>query len=213
MTKSLFLAAAALLSATPAFAHDYPQGGPRIEIRAGWDDAVTTVTYNNGTTSFKDSASKSGVTYGGEVGYDLTVSGPAFVGLYAGGDGSTTKQCIASGTERGCLGMGRTIMAGVRVGYMLGHNSAVYLKAGYSNGQINMNYSDSALPANNFKLSETLNGYHAGVGGELGITQNFYGKVEYLYTHYNVLNVKSGTETATVDLTRHQVTGGVGYRF
>jgi len=211
--KLLIVAGVALLAATPALAQERPLGGARIELRAGWDDAVPMVTYTDDLGTQRISGSHSGVTYGTELGYDFVVGNGAFVGGYAGIEGSTNKACLSNATERACLSAGRNIMAGLRVGYALPHNSMVYIKGGYSNGGLNLSYRDSEFPADNVKGSQDFDGFHVGAGGELGITPHVYGKLEYLYTHYNLASVKYGTFGSSINVDRHQVVGGVGYRF
>lgn len=213
MMKKLLIAGLALLPATPAFAQDYPTGGARIELRAGWDNASPVVTYTDDTGSQRISGGRSGLTYGGEVGYDFLVSGPAFVGAYAGVEGSTTKDCLRADTASLCLGAGRNLTVGVRAGYALGHNSMIYMKGGYTNGQARLTYRDSAFPADDFTVSKTLDGFHVGAGGELGLTPHFYTKLEYLYTHYEVSRVPLDDAVLRTTVDRHQVVGGVGYRF
>jgi outer membrane immunogenic protein len=212
--KTFLFAGIALLAATPAAAQELtPLGGPRIELRAGWDDAAPIVSYTDETGTSRLSRAHSGLTYGTELGYDVLLPGSGFVGGYAGIEGSTNKTCSTLLTERECLGAGRNITAGVRVGFALPHNSKVYIKGGYSNGRVDYTYRDSAFPADNADLSHNFDGFHVGGGAELGITSHVYTKLEYLYTHYNLADVSSGALGASIDIDRHQVVGGVGYRF
>jgi outer membrane immunogenic protein len=202
------IAAAAVAAAfvgTPAFAQsepvEAPTSGPRVEATVGWDRIVLDVD--------GDSGGKSGVTYGGEVGYDIRTSGGAVIGFYAGVDGATTKDCVADGTESACVKAGRNFTAGARIGGSLGLGSLVYVKGGYSNGRIDVDYEDTAFPADNFEEGANLDGFHLGAGAEFGFSGNLYGKVEYNYTRYSTAN-DFGFD---VDLDRHRVLGGVGVRF
>jgi len=209
--NKLFLAAAAGAAcfAAPAFAQtgsaaDYlgeaaPHTGPRVEATVGWDRIVLHID--------DESGGQSGVTYGGEIGYDVQVGG-AVLGAYAGVDGASTEECVVAGTERACIRADRNITAGVRAGVALGSRSLLYAKGGYSNGSIRASYTDSAFPADNDSASEDFDGFHVGAGLEVGFARNVYGKVEYNYTNYAVDDEDFG-----IDLDRHRVLAGIGIRF
>ena len=205
MKKHAFAAAIAVaFTAAPALAQTDPVAGtmtgPRVEATVGWDHVVLSLDGNSGT--------KSGVTYGGEIGYDIQLGTGGVVGAYAGIDDSSTRQCISGGTERACIGAGRNFTIGARVGAVLGTRSLIYGKGGYSNGRIDVRYTDSAFPADNFRDRADLDGFHLGAGVEVGLPRGFYGKAEYNYTNY-----RTGNDEFSTDLERHRVVGGVGYRF
>lgn len=215
MTKFL-IAAAALTVATPAFAQvePTPPVGPRIEARVGWDRPVVTLKAQDMTGSGSESGGTSGVTYGGEIGYDLRAGQYAVVGVYAGIDGASTKQCTeVYGDDEACLKAGRNIAAGVRAGYMVGPSGLLYVKGGYSNGRIDISYRDPAFPGDNFDKGANRDGYHLGAGGEWGFGRRVYAKVEYAYTNYNSVDFADGTSSGSLDFDRHQVVGGFGIRF
>jgi outer membrane immunogenic protein len=211
--KTLVFAGIVLLAATPAVAQEAQLGGPRIELRAGWDDAAPIVSYSDETGTQRLSRAHSGVTYGTEIGYDAVFGNGAVIGGYAGLEGSTNQACFTGESTRECLGAGRNITAGMRVGFSLPRNSIVYIKGGYSNGRVDYTYRDGAFPGDNFDLSHNFDGFHIGAGAELGLTEHVYTKLEYVYTHYNLVDVSSGALGASIDIDRHQVVGGVGYRF
>lgn len=199
-----YAVAAAIVAAsmsTPVLAQAGPVSGPRLEATVGWDDVVLHVDGS--------SAAKSGVTYGGELGYDFQFSTGGVAGVYVGADGSSTSECYAAGTESLCVQAGRNFTAGVRVGGAIRGNSLVYAKAGYSNGRIDGSYTDSALPANNGRGKEDMDGFHVGAGAEVGLSHGVYGKAEYNYTRYSTYDL--GGIAGRFD--RHRVLGGVGYRF
>lgn len=195
-------ALAAATIATPAFAQDAaPVAGPRVEATVGWDRVVLNVDDASG--------GKSGVTYGGEVGYDFAPTIGAVVGVYAGIDGSSTEECYAEGTERACLKAGRNLTVGARVGGRIGANSLAYLKGGYSNGRVRVDYTDTDFPADNFDEGGNMDGFHAGAGVQVGFRGGVYGKVEYVYTRYSTYDV-AGYD---LRLDRHRVVAGVGVGF
>jgi outer membrane immunogenic protein len=194
---------AAAFVAAPAFAQDAapsPVAGPRVEATVGWDNIVL--------SALDESGSKSGVTFGGEIGYDIQFGRGAVIGAYAGIDGATTKECLTDGTERGCIKAGRNITVGARIGAPIGSRALIYGKGGYSNGQLRVNYTDSAFPADNFSESGDADGFHVGGGIELNLSRGIYAKAEYNYTNYSVDDAGLG-----LDLERHRVVGGIGIRF
>ncbi len=207
--------------ATPAVAQSdrAAPSGARVEARVGWDRTILSEYARDDTVTYKDSAGKSGVTYGGEIGYDMPFGQFATIGVYAGIEEISTKSCIsgtyATGTDvtRLCLKAGRNIMAGARIGHMFGQSGLVYGKVGYSNGRTELVYTDTAFPDDNFKEGANRDGFHLGGGVEVGRAKGIYGKVEYLYTNYNGVEYRDDSTTEKLDADRHQVVAGVGYRF
>ncbi|WP_332799381.1 outer membrane protein [Sphingomonas sp. PB2P12] len=225
MRKFFLLTVVALLPATPALAQSAYEGGDtydttetvsgfRIEPRIGYDRVITELNVETATDSASVRAGKSGVTYGGEVGYDMVVNGGTVLGVYGGIDGSSAEQCFADG-EGGdtCLKPGRNLTAGVRGGFLINPTTLLYIKGGYSNGQIRLGYSDPSFPQDDFRVSDNLGGFHAGAGVQAGFGRNFYGKLEYVYTDYNGYEVVDGSDKASLDFSRHQVVAGIGVRF
>ncbi|KQM63988.1 MULTISPECIES: outer membrane protein [unclassified Sphingomonas] len=217
---TIIAATLAVVVAMPAAAQSIVETplGPRIELRAGWDrvDAVTEV--HDGSARTEASTGDSGVTYGGEVGYDMVLSGASVVGLYAGLSKSTFETCddLFSGSTviaRDCLSAGREVAVGARIGFVTAPNSLVYLKAGYSNGEFRRDQRDLATPANNIREFTRLDGFHVGAGGEFGLTSRAYGKVEYLYTNYAADRGTVGQYRIETGVERHHVVAGLGYRF
>ena len=133
MYKYLLIAALAAAPAAPAFAQSDvgPNGasdaataygqddgvsGLRVEPRIGYDRVITELNVEAGEDSGRLSEGKSGVTYGGEVGYDMVVNGGTMLGVYGGIEGSSAKQCFDGGDGVDtCLKPGRNLTAGVRV--------------------------------------------------------------------------------------------------
>lgn len=192
--------------------------GPRIELRAGWDrvDAVTEV--HDGASREEVTNGDSGITYGGEVGYDMVLSGASVIGVYAGLSKSTFETCDdlsfgATVIARDCLSTGREIAVGGRVGFVTGPNSLVYLKGGYSNGEFRRDVRDLTTPADDFREKTRLDGFHLGAGGEFGLTSRAYGKLEYLYTNYAADKGTVGDLRIETGVERHHVVAGLGYRF
>ncbi len=187
---------AALLTgtaATPAFAQNTaPATGLRVEGIVGYD---TTEVEDEGTN---------GVVYGAGVGYDVQMGG-AVVGLEGEFSDSTVDECVADVDTIGdeaCARLGRDLYVGARAGALVGRNTLLYAKAGYTNARVGLDYEDgTAGTANDFAVSENLDGVRVGAGAEFGIGPNSYVKTEYRYSNY-----EQGFD-------RHQVVAGFGFRF
>jgi len=132
------------------------------------------------------------------------------IGAYAGLEGSNLRSCQeVFGDDEGCIGQGRNLYVGARAGFPVAPRVLLYAKAGYSNGSIDFTY-EGDLIGEGFELNEDFGGYHLGIGGELAVTDNFYGRLEYVHTDYGELDFEG--ETAG-DFTRGQVMVGAGFRF
>ena len=191
--KKIFLAAlAASALATPALAQDAaPFTGPRIEGLIGYDHLK-----GNG-------GGRDGLAYGVGAGYDFQLGG-----LVAGVEGefmdSNTDGCktaFVTTTDRICVTAKRDLYAGARVGAAVTPSTLLYAKAGYTNARVGVNYTDTATPANNFVARDNLDGVRVGAGVEQKFGPNLYAKAEYRYSNYEQ------------GVSRHQVVGGIGFRF
>ena len=197
------IAAATFFVAIPAHAQF---SGTRVEARLAYDSVKASVETGD---PFATDDTESAISYGGEVGYDLQV-GPAVVGAYAGLEGSNLRTCDeVFGSDEGCIGQGRNLYVGARAGVPVGSRLMLYGKAGYSNGSIDFSYTGDLI-GEGFELNESFDGYHIGIGGELAVTSNFYGRLEYVHTDYGDLDFEG--ETAG-EFTRGQVMVGAGLRF
>lgn len=191
-----FAIAAALLAgtiATPALAQDTNNlGGFRIEGLVGYD-----------RPSIEDEGTD-GIAYGVGVGYDFQ-SGNAVFGVEAEATDSNADERVDGAVIPGDelrVRAGRDLYVGGRVGVGVGSNSLLYAKAGYTNARVRVDYEDgTAGTAADFTERGNLDGIRAGAGAQIGIGSNAYLKTEYRYSNYE----------AGVD--RHQVVGGVGFRF
>jgi len=175
-----------------------------VEAHAGWER----VQIKDSADGYSETGHKDGFTYGGGVGYDFR-KGDVVFGVEAAIDGSTTKDCLSDGTESACLNAGRDIEAGARVGQVFANRALVYVKVAYANARVNLKYRDSAVPADNFSDHSDRGGIRVGGGVEYAITPRAYVKAEYRYTDYKDYRAYG----ERVGLSRHQVLGGVGFRF
>jgi outer membrane immunogenic protein len=189
-----------MLVASPAYAQF---SGPRIEGRLAYESVEATIE----TGDPLDTGDESAISYGAEAGYDLQL-GPAIVGAYAGIEGSNLRTCQeVFGDDEGCIGQGRNIYVGGRVGFSVAPRVMLYGKAGYSNGSIEVSYENGF---DDFEISSDYDGYHLGIGGELAIASGLYGRLEYVHTDYGDFEFDEDT---LGDLTRGQLMVGLGLRF
>ena len=204
MKLSLFAAAAStLLVASPAYAQF---SGPRIEGRLAYESVEATI----GTGDPLETGDQDAISYGGEVGYDLQL-GPAIVGAYVGLEGSNLRTCDeVFGNDEGCVGQGRNLYVGARVGFSVAPRVMIYGKAGYSNGSLDIDYDGGTGGLPDFETSESFDGYHLGVGAELALVSGLYGRIEYVHTDSGEFRFDPETFG---DLTRGQVMVGAGWRF
>ena len=212
--NKLLLAApvVALCFATPAFAQ--AASGLRAEVRAGWDRVDVEADYDDGDDAIGGSGHENGLTYGAEVGYDAAIGSSFTVGAYAGVDFATTKFCAeVFGDDEGCLKAGRNFTFGLRAGVPVGAASLVYVKGGYTNGRLGVEYNDFEDILPSFNASENLDGLHVGAGLEFGLAAGTYAKVEYVFTTYGSGERVREDFTAAFDTGRHQLRAGIGLRF
>lgn len=187
----------------------------RLELVAGWDRPVLRVQSDGSGSigSGEVTGGQTGVSYGGELGYDVATSSATFIGGYAGVAGSTAAFCTApSILLQSCVHAGRNLTLGLRAGVM-SRGVAFYAKGGWSNGQINAETTSSLLPALNAKGSDTLDGFHVGLGLQARLPGRAYAKVEYVFTNYNGFEYLVSGSRIKADFDRHQISGGLGVRF
>ena len=191
-----FAFAAALLAgtiATPALAQDNPNlGGFHVDGIVGWDHPSIQDQHANG------------VVYGVGAGYDVR-AGNAIFGIEAEATDSTSDRTVngvAIAGDNLRVRSGRDLYVGGRAGVGIGSNSLLYVKAGYTNARVRVDYDDgTAATVSDFTHRTNLDGIRAGVGAQFGIGSNAYLRTEYRYSNY-----EQGVD-------RHQVVGGLGFRF
>jgi outer membrane immunogenic protein len=192
MKKLIIAALFATTVAAPAMAQENaPFTGFRLEGLVGYDKL-------RGGGDGRD-----GLAYGAAAGYDFQLGG-AVLGVEAEYMDSNTDGCangfVVPG-DRICATARRDLYAGARVGVAVTPSTLLYAKAGYTNGRVGLNYANPAAPAQNFRVSDNLDGIRVGAGVEQQLGTNIYAKAEYRYSNY-----EQGFE-------RHQVLGGLGFRF
>lgn len=200
MRTKIFAAAliASSALAAPAFAQDTaaPFTGPRAEIVGGYDK-VEDNSVNNG--------SRDGFVYGGAIGYDFQ-AGSAVLGVEGEVTGATTRDTdtnVLAVGDRLRTKAGRDLYVGGRVGFVVGTQTLIYAKGGYTNARFSQEYS---LGATNIKDGENIDGWRLGAGAEFKLNDKMYVKGEYRYSKYD-------DDDRGIDANRHQVVAGVGIRF
>ena len=192
-----FLVAALLAGgiATPAIAQDEaaPNTGLRVEGIVGYD-----------TADLDDGGEGDGVVYGGVVGYDFQV-GKFAAGVEAEYSDSDIDSCVSDIVVIGdqtCAESKRDLYIGGRLGVAsLSSTSLLYVKAGYTNLKVGVDYDAPGGDADDFSINDELDGVRVGAGVQVGLSRQFYVKGEYRYSNYEQ------------DFDKHQFVGGVGVRF
>ena len=215
-----------------------PFTGPRAEaligydtLRSGSDVDVNTpddgLFDNNGPDQSID-----GLAYGFGLGYDFDL-GPAVIGVEGEFMDSTGKE-DADEFVNAPFGyrvkVSRDLYVGARAGYQVAPKTLIYAKGGYTNTRVRAAFVDN-LPDDgadfNFDTGQTIDGYRVGAGVEqliggpvLGIGSSGYVKLEYRYSNYSNLSFGDqifadnfANDDINIDLDRHQVIAGVGFRF
>lgn len=209
--KKLLLAIAALPISAEAAAQDF--AGFRAEGRVGYQSANLEADFEDEDEAFGGDESEGGLTYGAEIGFDLQPSPGLVVGAYAGYALSNVERCgEVFGGDEGCLEAGRTITAGLRAGVPVGAAALAYGKLGYSDTRVTVRYEGLGDFFDDFELSESGGGWHAGAGLELGLGTSLYAKGEYVYTNSSG-SFDEGGASASLDADRHEFIAGVGFRF
>jgi outer membrane immunogenic protein len=206
MRTKLFIATMIASSATavPALAQSQAPGqsfaGSHAEIITGWDHVKDKSSFD---------ASKDGVTYGGNIGYDFQRGSTVFgvEGEVTGSSISDRSSNVLNQGDRLRVKAGRDLYVGGRLGFLAGPNTLIYAKAGYTNAQFITDYdSPNSTPALSLRSRDNLDGWRLGAGAEVKLTDKVFAKAEYRYSNY-------GSQPNGVNPERHQIVTGIGVRF
>lgn len=214
MKIAFLTAVAATAISIPAFAQNF--SGPRIEAHVGWEQVGAKGLLDDGLDLYEIDGDKSGVTYGGAIGYDFQVSEAMIAGIEANFDLSDTKKCgPLYGVDEICLKAKRDLDVSFRMGQQLSPTTLFYVKVGYANGRFNASYEDFEDILPSLSQTKSVSGIRVGAGVEAALGSNAYIKGEYRYTDYKTWKYRNAD--LGVDLRasydRHQILGGIGYRF
>lgn len=233
---SLILCAAAGGFAAPAVAQtDSPFTGPRVEILGGYDTLrsgsdADIDTDNDGI--FEDNnldQSVDGFAYGAALGYDID-AGPVVLGIEGEYMDSTGNQESGENVNAPfgySINLKRDLYVGARIGTKISPTTLIYAKGGYTNTAVESRFQDQAADDGidyNFDDSQQVDGYRLGAGiehsigtGGSGNGSGAFVKLEYRYSNYSSLKYNdtlfNDSNEIGVDLDRHQMVAGVGFRF
>ncbi|KAJ8138222.1 hypothetical protein OY671_008564, partial [Metschnikowia pulcherrima] len=84
-----------------------------------------------------------------------------------------------------------------RVTVQASKNISMYAKVGYTNARVTTVIDQGIVSS----LSENYGGVRVGAGTQIHVSGPLYGSLEYRYSNYKW------------NLSRHQVSAGIGYRF
>jgi len=183
--KKNYAYVAIVAALVPAAANAGTVGG-RIGLRLGYE----TPTVSGDGDVYKIG---SAVSYGGEAGVDVHL-GKVVIGPFAEYDFSNVSTCDSGY----CLNVKGALNAGGRIGFLVGRNGQVYVKANYSRMTLTATSpTDSA--------SDSEGGVGGAIGYEHGFGKNLYGSLEANYADYG--------DFGGINLQRRQVVAGLGFRF
>lgn len=203
---------------TPALAQDNTAfTGPRVEALVGYDISRPGSTVDNDNIEDSTRENVDGVNYGIGIGYDIALGGLVagiegqFIESSAKTDYDTTN---FNGFGVGNVEAGRDLYIGARLGALVTPSTLAYVKGGYTNARYNLLATDNETDVD---ADVDVDGWRVGGGVEQAINENFFVKGEYAYSNYGSGEVRlpGGAESDSfdVDVDRHQIMLGVGYRF
>jgi outer membrane immunogenic protein len=226
MRKFVLAALLAGTIATPAFAQEAPGSftGFRVEGLVGYDTLRSGEQDDDGVDTGDNEGDESidGIAYGVGAGFDFDLGG-IVAGVEAEYSDSSGKQ-EADETIDGInfssrIATGRDIYVGGRIGFRAGPSTLIYGKGGYTNTSIEAGFETSG---DSFEFDSNVDGWRLGAGIEQLFGPNMYGKIEYRYSNYNNLDFSDDFDLddfdsedfdTDIDLDRHQVLAGIGFRF
>lgn len=228
MRKMILAVLLAGTVASPALAQPAGEASPftglRVEGLAGYDSLRSGDRDDDGVDSNENNGDESvdGIAFGVGVGYDFDLGG-----VVAGVEGEFTESTGEQDTDETVDGVnftsgfetGRDLYIGGRIGFRAAPSTLVYAKAGYTNTSIEANIEGDG---ERFEFDSNVDGYRLGAGIEQLFGPNAYGKVEYRYSKYSNLDFSDDFNlddfdaedfNTDIDLDRHQVVAGIGFRF
>ncbi|MEL1250638.1 outer membrane protein [Aurantiacibacter gilvus] len=204
--------------AVPAAAQDAGDfTGPRAEALVGYD--ITRPGSSEDIDNADDiDQSIDDVTYGARVGYDMQVGQSLVLGLegeWLESEASTDFDTTGFGNFGvGNISAGRDLYVGARVGTPVTDSTLLYAMGGYTNARFDLLATDNTTDV---ETDVDLDGWRIGGGLEQQLSDNVFVRGEYRYSNYEEGEVEapSGLESDRfdVDVDRHQVLVGLGYRF
>lgn len=191
---SLALSASLLAVATPAFAQDESTAGGKFV--AGAIIGVDRVEFEVDSFTSRDEDAVFGVT----AGYDYETAKGLVFGIEAEYTDSSLGVSFEDGIESGAINAGRDLYVGGRLGFRPGKNGLLYIKGGYTNASIEVEYDDGT---GEVSAEESFDGIRLGAGGEIDLGSNYGIRLEYRYSDYGSLGLGDVLDT-DFNVSRHQ---------
>jgi outer membrane immunogenic protein len=212
--RSAMLAAAFAAASVPAMAADVvdeiPAPAVPMEVPpvASWTGIYAGVVAGYGFAGRSEvdgldaTVDTDGFVGGGFLGYNYDTGGGIVAGVegdigYSGIDGDEDGVRVRNGVD-GSLR--------ARLGYTITPDALVYATAGGAAKQMEVRQGGE-------EDSATQLGWTAGVGTDIKITGNVFGRAEYRYTDYGKADFNLGAGNHSVDSSDHRVLFGVGMQF
>lgn len=191
---SIALAASALAVATPAFAQEESTAGGKFV--AGAIIGVDRVEFEVDGFTSRDEDAVFGIT----AGYDYETEKGLVFGIEAEYTDSSLGVSVQDGAESASVNAGRDLYVGGRLGFRPGKNGLLYVKGGYTNASIELEYDDGT---GEVSAEESFDGFRLGAGGEIDLGKNYGLRLEYRYSDYGSLGLGDllGTD---FNVSRHQ---------
>jgi len=172
------LAVSSFAFAAPAMAQDESTAGGKFVAGAivGVDSVETEIDGFSG--------SDEDVMFGLTAGYDYETASGLVVGVEAEYTDSSLGISVTDidvEGDRGSLNAGRDLYVGGRLGFRPGKNGLLYVKAGYTNASIEVEYDDGT---GEVATSTDFDGFRIGAGGEIDLGSNYAVRLEYRYSDY-----------------------------
>lgn len=183
---------------------------PRVEVKAGYDEVTALVRYED--SALTDKAKEDAIAVGLEAGVDFDVNENILVGAYAGYEFPGIKGCgELFGDDEFCVRNKSSANVGLRAGLRIEDGGLIYAKGGLSTTKVKASYDDGFGLV--FEDSDRTSGWHVGAGFEIKVSGGVYVKAEYVHTRYKNVFKDSLASTDSVNPSRNQLLGGIGYRF
>jgi outer membrane immunogenic protein len=185
-----------------------------VEARVGWDKTTLGASYDDGVDRLSEDGHDTSLILGGELGYDTALGKTVIAGAYAGVEFADGKDCSpVIGNDSACLKLGRNLTVGGRLGAKVAPLAMIYVKGGFSDGQLRETYTNLDDPTLDFSDHTNRGGFHFGAGGEFNVSSTGYVRVEYVRTNYHDYTYSDPDFSVKIDGHRDQVVAGFGLRF
>ena len=201
MTRILSsVAAMALVAGLGTAASAEPFNGPFVGVQAGWsqDDLGTASTPIGDVAVGRSQESFAG---GAFAGYDHKVGSRIVVGAEGGVQFGADDSIVRDGAARVTVDPKRSFDLTARAGYLVGDNTLLYARGGYTNARVKTTVADAAGVRS---ASANRDGWLVGGGIEHAISDAISARAEYRYSDL-------GEDAGKFD--RHQALFGIAYRF